>query len=488
MSAGRDPAADLPARLLHRGDGHQRLRPRRRHGRRQDQHRAHRRHHRRRVEPPAAAPPARLRIPLTLAIIPALTVDCAGDRYAIPQVSLLELVRLDGRAGRRRGRGDRRRAGLPPARRRCCRWSASTDVLGLPRSDAARRPRRHRRPAGRTAASSAWSSTGVIDTEEIVVKPLGEQLEGDRPVRRRHDPGRRRGGADPRRAGPGPAGAAHRVRRASQPSEAGDGTAPGVHRHRAAADAAGRASAAAAGWPSRWTTVTRLEQFPPRASRRSGNREVVQYRGAILPLVRLDRHLGAYERERPRRPRGHRLLRRAAAAWRMVVERDPRHRRRRGRRPQRHRRHGPARLGRRSATRSPSCSTSGPRSWPPTRTSTPLRRTASRAGRRPRRHSWRSDVPAPTATRARPARDQRAARHLPPRRPPLRRRGRARAGGAPQPAAHPGAARPARRRRPDQPARPGGHRARPARAARPARRDRGQPTPSSSWSGCTARR
>ena len=37
----------------------------------------------------------RLRIPLTLAIVPALTVECAGDRYAIPQVSLLELVALD---------------------------------------------------------------------------------------------------------------------------------------------------------------------------------------------------------------------------------------------------------------------------------------------------------------------------------------------------------------------------------------------------------
>jgi chemotaxis protein histidine kinase CheA len=36
----------------------------------------------------------RVKIPLTLAIIPALVVTCAGDRYAIPQVSLLELVRL----------------------------------------------------------------------------------------------------------------------------------------------------------------------------------------------------------------------------------------------------------------------------------------------------------------------------------------------------------------------------------------------------------
>ncbi len=37
----------------------------------------------------------RVKIPLTLAIIPALVVTCAGDRYAIPQVSLLELVRLE---------------------------------------------------------------------------------------------------------------------------------------------------------------------------------------------------------------------------------------------------------------------------------------------------------------------------------------------------------------------------------------------------------
>src|SRR5271165_588827 len=37
----------------------------------------------------------RVKIPLTLAIIPALVVTCGGDRYAIPQVSLIELVRLE---------------------------------------------------------------------------------------------------------------------------------------------------------------------------------------------------------------------------------------------------------------------------------------------------------------------------------------------------------------------------------------------------------
>ena len=36
----------------------------------------------------------RVRIPLTLAIIPALLVTCGGERFAIPQVSLSELVRL----------------------------------------------------------------------------------------------------------------------------------------------------------------------------------------------------------------------------------------------------------------------------------------------------------------------------------------------------------------------------------------------------------
>ena len=38
----------------------------------------------------------KIKIPLTLAIIPALLVACGGSRYAIPQVSLLELVRLEG--------------------------------------------------------------------------------------------------------------------------------------------------------------------------------------------------------------------------------------------------------------------------------------------------------------------------------------------------------------------------------------------------------
>ncbi|MBV8317254.1 MAG: chemotaxis protein CheA, partial [Planctomycetaceae bacterium] len=44
----------------------------------------------------------KVKIPLTLAIIPAMIVTSGGDRYAIPQVSLLELVRLEGEDACRR--------------------------------------------------------------------------------------------------------------------------------------------------------------------------------------------------------------------------------------------------------------------------------------------------------------------------------------------------------------------------------------------------
>jgi two-component system chemotaxis sensor kinase CheA len=43
----------------------------------------------------------KIKIPLTLAIIPALVVTSGGERYAIPQVSLLESLRLDGEQARK---------------------------------------------------------------------------------------------------------------------------------------------------------------------------------------------------------------------------------------------------------------------------------------------------------------------------------------------------------------------------------------------------
>ncbi len=118
----------------------------------------------------------RIRIPLTLAIIPALIVVTDGDRYAIPQVSLLELVRLEGGNARSaveyidstplyRLRGNllplvdlREQLGLPPR-------EGGDDVMNIVVLQADDR-------------QFGLVVEGVTDTEEIVVKPLGRQLKG----------------------------------------------------------------------------------------------------------------------------------------------------------------------------------------------------------------------------------------------------------------------------------------------------------------------
>jgi two-component system, chemotaxis family, sensor kinase CheA len=50
---------------------------------------------------PGLGTTVRVRVPLTLAIIPALVVRCGGDRFALPQVAVGELVPLKGSGGPR---------------------------------------------------------------------------------------------------------------------------------------------------------------------------------------------------------------------------------------------------------------------------------------------------------------------------------------------------------------------------------------------------
>ncbi len=88
-----DPQVHLRAGLLDRGRGHLGLRPRRRHGRGAHQHRPDRRHHRHQVGGRARARSVTIKIPLTLAIVSALIVEAGGDRFAIPQLAVVELVR-----------------------------------------------------------------------------------------------------------------------------------------------------------------------------------------------------------------------------------------------------------------------------------------------------------------------------------------------------------------------------------------------------------
>ncbi len=231
----------------------------------------------------------RLRIPLTLAIVPALTVECAGDRYAIPQISLQELVSLDaekaanaveevGGAQVYRLRGEL----LPLVR--------LTDVLGLTSE-------RHDGHVVIAVLRSEGRRFGlvvdrVINTEEIVVKAVGGQLKaiglysgatvlGDGTVALILDVQ-----ALARRA----LRTETAERQDTQKAAALAAAASETERQRMLLAAIGGGRRVAIPLD----TVTRLEQVRADAVEKVGNREVVQYRGAILPIVRLDRHLGSY--------------------------------------------------------------------------------------------------------------------------------------------------------------------------------------------------
>jgi len=122
----------------------------------------------------------RVKIPLTLAIIPALMVTTAADRYAIPQVNLLELVRLEAEQARKtieevRGvRVYRLRNRLLPLVRLADVLELAGEVDAKAREDAA---------VSIVVLQADGHRFGLIvdevnDTEEIVVKPLGTQLKG----------------------------------------------------------------------------------------------------------------------------------------------------------------------------------------------------------------------------------------------------------------------------------------------------------------------
>ncbi|MCU1669838.1 MAG: histidine kinase [Blastococcus sp.] len=230
----------------------------------------------------------RLRIPLTLAIVPALTVECAGDRYAIPQISLQELVSLD---AEKAANAVEEVGGAPVYRLRgeLLPLVRLTDVLGLASE-------RHDGHVVIAVLRSEGRRFGlvvdrVINTEEIVVKAVGGQLKaiglysgatvlGDGTVALILDVQ-----ALARRA------LRTETTERQQSREATSSAAQAeTERQRMLLAAIGGGRRVAIPLD----TVTRLEQVRTDAVEKVGNREVVQYRGAILPIVRLDRHLGAY--------------------------------------------------------------------------------------------------------------------------------------------------------------------------------------------------
>ncbi len=118
----------------------------------------------------------RTKIPLTLAIMPALIVSCGGELYAVPQVSLLELVRLDPDHVQR---GVERMHGIPVYRLR----DAMLPLVFLDKQLEIESQRTSVDEVNIVVLQADDRSFGLVvdsvrDTEEIVVKPLQKQLKG----------------------------------------------------------------------------------------------------------------------------------------------------------------------------------------------------------------------------------------------------------------------------------------------------------------------
>ncbi|MEV6629850.1 chemotaxis protein CheA [Actinoplanes sp. NPDC051470] len=226
----------------------------------------------------------RLTIPLTLAIIQALTVDCGDQRYVVPQVAVLELVFIDGQSTK-----IEYASGAPVYRLR-------GKLLPLVRLD---------RALGLEVGGDqgvyimVLQADGrrfglvvdrVLNTEEVVVKALNSRFK---------DIGLYAGATI---LGDGKVGlildASSLARRShladSKESKAGTSRESkiGGTGERLLVTAVGERRVAIP-----LDTVTRLEEFPRDRIEQAGSREVVQYRGQILPLVRLSHLLGAYSEE-----------------------------------------------------------------------------------------------------------------------------------------------------------------------------------------------
>ena len=117
----------------------------------------------------------KIRIPLTLAIIPGLVITSGGERFVIPQVSLLELIRLEADQS---GKHIEYVHGTPVYRRRgnLLPIAYLNQVLGLKTAD-------HAEAVSMVVLQAEDRQFGLVvdginDTQEIVVKPLGKQLKG----------------------------------------------------------------------------------------------------------------------------------------------------------------------------------------------------------------------------------------------------------------------------------------------------------------------
>ena len=228
----------------------------------------------------------RVKIPLTLAIIPALVVTCGGDRYAIPQVSLLELVRIEAEDV---DKGVEFVHGAPVYRLR----GRLLPLVYLSRELKLYRDKvsggGNDDPVNIVVLQADERQFGLVvdqinDTEEIVVKPLRKQLKTVKTF------------AGSSIMGDGRVALILDVlglaQRASVVAEAGDHALSEKATESVVTAGEKQTFMLFAGpGDSRMaiplSTLARLEEFPVSQVEMSGNQWVTQYRGQILPLVRL---------------------------------------------------------------------------------------------------------------------------------------------------------------------------------------------------------
>jgi two-component system chemotaxis sensor kinase CheA len=228
----------------------------------------------------------RTKIPLTLAIIPALIITSGGERYAIPQVSLVELVSLNPEQAQR---GVERLHGAPVYRLRgallplvflheqlqleaTSRGSNDLNIVVLQADD---------RPFGLVVDA-------IRDTEEIVVKPLQQQLKGISAFAGAAIMGDGRvalvldvvGLAQ--RAGVISGAISHALSEEEAPAQQ-----PGPEQQPLLLFSP--TSGGQMAIPL--SLVARLEEFPRSRLEELGSRQVVQYRGEILPLINVSHEL-----------------------------------------------------------------------------------------------------------------------------------------------------------------------------------------------------
>jgi two-component system chemotaxis sensor kinase CheA len=239
----------------------------------------------------------KIKIPLTLAIIPTLIVQSGAERFAVPQVSLVELVRLDGPRSLQKIEHIH---GAPVYRLRgnLLPLVYLNDVLSL-------RGATSREAVLRAAKDGQDLSINIVilqayerqfglvvdaiqDTAEIVVKPLGALLKGLGTF------------AGATILGDGRVALILDVLGLAQASKVlsehrGQARQQVVEEDRSAGQTT-QLLLFRCGQDRRLAipldSISRLEEFEPGRVELAGSQEVVQYRGSILPLLRMSRALG----------------------------------------------------------------------------------------------------------------------------------------------------------------------------------------------------